>query len=114
MQPLGEWALMFFNTAASEKSTILYSPLTIMELGRDYPPEDIVRILRVAEPCAESVKICDSQRREAQRIAKERHVPVGDVLHAILARDNDATMVTRDRHFLMLKDIVPPHKPEEL
>lgn len=38
----------------------------------------------------------------------------GDTLHTILARDNKAIMVTRDKHFYKLKDVVCIKKPEEL
>lgn len=34
--------------------------------------------------------------------------------HVILARDNNAIMVTRDEHFYKLTDIVSVKKPEEL
>jgi len=37
-----------------------------------------------------------------------------DALHAVLARDNSAVMVTWGRHFLELMDIVEVRKPEEL
>ena len=54
------------------------------------------------------------QREEAKKIAKERDVPAGDALHAIVARDNDLILVTRDRHFRKLEDISKHYKPEEL
>jgi len=41
-------------------------------------------------------------------------VPAGDALHAIVARDNDLILVTRDRHFRKLEDISKHYKPEEL
>jgi len=35
-------------------------------------------------------------------------------LHSILARDNQAVLITRDKHFLKLLDICIIKKPEEL
>ena len=53
------------------------------------------------------------QRDEARKIAEERNLPSGDVLHAILARDNNFILVTRDKHFRELEDITKHYKPEE-
>jgi len=41
-------------------------------------------------------------------------VPFFDALHAVLARDNKAIMVTRDKHFDELLDITKYKKPEEI
>ena len=41
-------------------------------------------------------------------------MPLGDVLHSLLARDNGLILVTRDNHFKELKDISKFYKPEEL
>jgi predicted nucleic acid-binding protein len=37
-----------------------------------------------------------------------------DILHAIIARDNEAILITRDRHFEELTWIVSVQKPEEV
>ncbi|MFH1511282.1 MAG: hypothetical protein ABIF10_06325 [Candidatus Woesearchaeota archaeon] len=54
------------------------------------------------------------QRSEAKTIAEERNVPPGDMLFAIVARDNDVKLVSRDRHFNCLKDIAEYSRPEDL
>ena len=51
---------------------------------------------------------------EAKKIATERNIPVGDALHAIIARDNNLVLVTRDKHFENIEDISKHFKPEEL
>lgn len=58
--------------------------------------------------------ISESQAKEAAILCKQRKVAFGDALHAILARDNNAIMVTRDKHFLGLADIAEVKKPEDL
>ena len=60
------------------------------------------------------VLISKEQAKEATILCKKRKVPFGDALHAILARDNKAIMVTRDKHFKKLKDIAEIKKPEDL
>ena len=51
---------------------------------------------------------------EADKISKERRVLLGDALHAIIARDNDAILVSQDKHFQLLKDVVYVKRPEQL
>jgi len=54
------------------------------------------------------------QRGEAKKIAQERDLPPGDVLHALIARDNNLVLITRDKHFLKLQDLSVCYKPEQL
>ena len=62
----------------------------------------------------ERVDVSDEQRDEAKKIAEKRRLPKGDVIHAILARDNKAVLVSRDKHFQLLKDICEVVKPEDI
>ena len=62
----------------------------------------------------EKIFVTKEQRDEAKKIAEERYLPPGDALHAILARDNNLIMITRDKHFKKLGDIAPHYKPEEV
>ena len=61
-----------------------------------------------------TVEISSIQEKEAASLGRVRKVSFGDALHAVLARDNFAVMVTRDKHFLELMDIVEVRKPEDL
>ena len=54
------------------------------------------------------------QRDEAKKIAIERNVPPGDALHAIMSRDYELILVTRDNDFRKLEDISKHYKPEEI
>ena len=60
------------------------------------------------------VPIKKEQFQEAAKLKRERKLPFADVLHAIIARDNGAVMVTRDVHFEDFEDIVMIRKPEDL
>ncbi|MBN1376781.1 PIN domain-containing protein [Candidatus Woesearchaeota archaeon] len=48
------------------------------------------------------------------KISRKINIPKNDVLHAILARDNNAILVTRDKHFYKLAEKIIVKKPEEL
>ena len=62
----------------------------------------------------EKVGISDEDIKEAKKISEERGLPFGDVMHAILARNNNAILISRDKHFQLLKDICEVVKPEEI
>ncbi|MFA5887626.1 MAG: PIN domain-containing protein [Candidatus Nanoarchaeia archaeon] len=116
LRPIGEWALAFINKAVEEGSRILYSDAVIRELNKYHSMDEIKAILSIVrnEDCLEKVSIDRKQVQEAKEISQKRNVPFGDALHAVLARDNKAIIVTRDRHFDDLMDIVEARKPEEL
>ena len=52
--------------------------------------------------------------KRAKDISKKRDIPLADAFHAIISRDHHAIMITRDRHFELLKDIVKSDKPEDI
>ena len=55
----------------------------------------------------------DEEIDEAKKLALERDVPRRDAFHAVVARDNEAILITRDYHFQKLKDISIPRLPED-
>ena len=115
-RPLGEWALTLINNALENEDFILYSDMVIKELKVKYSDEEINNILEIVSKRNLLVKvdISESQAKEAAILCGQREVAFGDALHAILARDNNAIMVTRDKHFLELTDIAEVKKPEDL
>ncbi len=51
---------------------------------------------------------------EMRRVGQRVDVPMKDILHAIVARDNDAILVSRDRHFRQIAHITKAFIPENL
>ena len=49
-----------------------------------------------------------------KKIASQKNIPKKDILHALIARDNNAIMIATDKHFEKLIDIVEVKKPKEL
>jgi len=111
---LGDFALKFFILMKSRKDKLVISDILITELNVYYSIEQINGMLMPFQELVERIISVKEQRYEAEKIADERYLPPGDVLHAILARDYNLILVTRDKHFNDLKDICPHHKPEEL
>ena len=116
LRPLGEWAFEFFKKAMEEGSLIIYSDFVKDELRKDYDEEKIKDMLGVIDKVdlLKRVEVKPNQFEEAVKLSKERNVPFGDALHAIVARDNNATVITRDHHFEELQDIADSKKPEDL
>lgn len=116
LRPIGEWAFMLINKILAEGDVILYTELTIFELKIKYTPHEIECIFSIAKQKGATLKvdITRKQKELARDIATERHVPVSDAMHALIARANNAIMVTRDKHFGKLADIAEVRKPEEL
>ena len=78
-----------------------------------YSKNEIDAILRIAKPKnLIHIHIFPENLCEARKLARQRNVPNKDALHAILARDNNLQLISRDRHFEKLKDITEIKLPE--
>ncbi len=113
-EPLGDYALKLFAMIKAKKHKLVLSNLLIRELESNYSVEEINGMVLPFQKIIEKVFVTQEQRDEAKKIAEERKLPPGDVLHAILARDNKYRMITRDRHFKELGDITKHYRPEEI
>ena len=61
-----------------------------------------------------AVAYAQKQSGKAKDLCRKREVPLYDALHALIARDCQAILVSRDAHFQQLRDIVRTKKPEEI
>lgn len=112
----GEVAKMLMEKIILEDSIVLYSDVTTVELKKlGFSDYEINQMLSIAKPDnIKRVHPTKNQIEEATRLAKLRDVPIRDALHAILARDYEAQLVSRDRDFEKLKDVTKAKKPEDL
>lgn len=113
-EPLGDFALKLFSLIKAKKSTLILSDILIRELEGYYSLEEINGMMLPFQKIIEKIIATKEQRVEARKIAEERNLPPGDCLHAILARDNDFILITRDKDFKLLEDITSHYKPEEI
>ena len=113
-EPLGEYALKLFSLIRAKNKTLIITDLLVRELEMNYSIAEINGMMKPFEEITEKIIATKEQREEAKKIAKERNVPPGDVLHAIIARDSKLILITRDNDFRKLDDISKHHKPEEL
>ena len=113
-RPLGEWAFRLIQKIIKDEDMIIISDAVFGELRVFNPNIDIKITELVTELCLFNIESSREQFIEAKNIAKKLKIPINDVLHAILARDNEATLITRDKHFLDLLNIIDVKKPEDL
>ena len=111
---LGELAFEAFKKIRINKEKIVYSDFVFEELSHAYDEQTINKLFKDASELLEKVKINEGQFKEAADLSKKLNIPFGDAVHGVLARDNNAVMVTRDRHFRKLKDKITIKKPEDL
>ena len=113
-EKLGDYALDLFYFIIEKNHKLIISDMLIKELGINYTTAQINGMMMIYGNLIEKVKITTKQRDEAKKLSLERNLPYGDALHAIIARDNNLILVTRDNHFKKLTDISKYYKPEEL
>jgi predicted nucleic acid-binding protein len=113
-EKLGDHALDLFYFIIDKNHKLIISDILIEELGRYYSVAEINGMMKIYESLIEKVSVSEKQHKEADKIVKEKKLPLGDVLHALLARDHKLILVTRDKHFKELKYISKQYKPEEL
>lgn len=111
---IGEFAFKLLCKLLASKSKIVVSTFLLKELEVVYSLDQIRGLVRPFEKLMEKVGINDENIKEAKKISEERGLPFGDVMHAILARNNKAILISRDKHFQLLKDICEVVKPEEI
>ncbi|MGV8141832.1 MAG: PIN domain-containing protein [Candidatus Woesearchaeota archaeon] len=76
---------------------VIVSKVVLKELERFIPGANILNLKNVI-----LVEIVDTQKILASNLSKKYSIPLADAVHAIVARDNDAILLTRDKHFLKL------------
>ncbi len=112
---LGEYAFQFLKKCRENDYKVLFSELVFDELKTYFSKEEINSLL---EPFLDLLVFVDYTKEETievrlvvRNISKVHFV---DVLHAIVARDNNAIVITRDKHFEKLTKIVTSLRPEDV
>lgn len=112
----GTSALQLILTIIADGSTIIISNFQEKELKAvGLAPTEIISLFSMLKPDhITRVSVTKTQFAEAHRVAKQREVPLGDAIHAIVARDFNAQLVSRDeKDFRKLKDITQFKEPQD-
>jgi predicted nucleic acid-binding protein len=115
-KPLGRYATNLIEKIMRERSVIIYSAVVLRELLKRFPKEevdDIFLFLRITGLGKEAI-ISDQLFAEAEKIAARIGIPINDAIHACIAKENNAILVSRDAHFNKCTYFITVKKPEEL
>jgi len=112
--PKGTWAKELIEKIIKNKDKIVLSEVIKNELiGLGYSRYELESIFFPFQKILISVYSNKKQFGKAKDLSDKRNIPLFDALHATLARDNHSILITRDKHFDKLLDIVSYKKPEE-
>jgi predicted nucleic acid-binding protein len=117
IRPLGEFAFRFLKECEKKGIPIIVSDAVIIELEARISKERVKEIFSSFRGILRMVAANQAQISEAKKEWENRNkaLPFKDVLHAIIARDNDAVLVARDNHFFdLLNSIAEVEKPEDI
>lgn len=112
--PKGEWAYELLKKITRTDAKVVYSDHNLFELRlvgySSYEISDMFKPLRLILIFVGST---EKERRKARDLASKRKIPKGDALHALIARDNKAILITLDKHFKEILDIIKPKRPQD-
>jgi predicted nucleic acid-binding protein len=117
--PLGEFAFQFIKKAVSCEYFVIVCDLILEELEKilKIKREQVMRLIFSDLEKKQKlfiVEYSDELALNAKRIALKRSLPLNDCIFALIAKENNAFVVSRDRHFHELADLIMCKKPEEL
>ncbi|MBI4450527.1 type II toxin-antitoxin system VapC family toxin [Candidatus Woesearchaeota archaeon] len=94
---------------------IIVSDMVVCELeSAGYAQAEVENLFAPLKPVLLFVEATEKQVGKAKDLAAKRDVPKGDALHALIARDQKAVLVTYDGDFQKLLDIAKAKTPREL
>ncbi len=114
--PHGAAAKQLLDQAVLEGLLLHYSDFVCLELKHaGYSTRRVVdAFARLPRKAIRRIHVFKAQKDLAKDIGRERGVPFGDSLHAILCHDYDLVLVSRDAHFMRLRDFCDTRRPEDL
>ena len=112
--PKGRWARALIKKITKDSDKILFSDNNFLELiSIGYLEFGIKEILQLLGAIIIFIESTEKEIGKAKDLAQKRNIPKRDALHALIARDNNAILVTLDNHFKKLIDITKPYSPQE-
>lgn len=114
-RPLGDWTLALIKKIIEKGEFIIYSDLVEEELLIELTTEKIKEMLEIApKGIIIKIKAAHEQIKRAEQLARQLQTPRKDTIHMILAMDNNAILVSRDKHFHEFQRFIVIKKPEDL
>lgn len=112
LRPLGEFAFQFLINCRKHSCKVLCSEFVIKELEKEFTRAEIDTLF---EPFLDLIIFVSFNRKQLdESFSIKTSAHQADILHAIIARDNECVLITRDKHFSFLSDLVKVLSPEEV
>ena len=112
--PKGTWAKELIKKITRDENKILFSNINMLELiNVGYSKYEIKELLQSLRLIIIFVESTEKEIGKAKDLAQKRNVPKGDAIHALIARDNNAILITLDNHFKKLIDLTKSRSPRE-
>ena len=113
--PKSQWANNLLNKIIRTDGRIIVSDIVVNELILiGYTLNEIENLLKPLKSILIFVEATKQQVGRARDLASKRDIPKNDALHALIARDDKAILVTLDNHFKKIRDIIEPNSPKKL
>ena len=114
IRPLGEFAFQFLKKCQNREWVVLVSPEVEKELLTYYSKELVEQVFSSFKNIIVKVYYSKEQVSEALSfwVKTRKEFPFSDILHSVIARDNRARLVCRDRHLfkINLADCILPEE----
>ena len=111
---LGENAFQFLRKCRENDCIVLVSSFVVSELETYFSKEQIFDLFEpfnditlFVEPSKESIRL-------AYEIGEKSSAHYSDIVHALIAKENECVLITRDKHFNFLTELVKVLLPEEV
>jgi len=115
IRPLDEFAFQFLKNCREHRRKVVVSDLVCDELEKYFPKAMIDGLFDGFSDLLIFVKTDDLALKEASSCkSKYKGAHFEDILHALIAKANGCAVVTRDRHFFSLFELVEVFLPEEV
>ena len=113
--PKGKWASKLVSMIIKNDDIIIYSDNNLFELAiLGYSQYELEKMFTSLRPILLFAESTEKQIGQAKDLSFKRNIPKRDALHALIARDNKAILVTLDKHFQKLLDIMEPKRLQDL
>lgn len=117
LEPLGVFAKQFFDAARACKYALIVSSSTLTEIELNFDRPGVVKEFFAGFEALGKLRVVTA-RQDLIDTAKGMRgldgIPVHDRVHALIAKEEGVTIITRDKHFERLGTIAPSMSPEDL
>ena len=114
-RPLGDWAATLIRNITESQEKIIISEHLMNELRNRIGESAARKMLSIVpKNLVEYVIGNKGYNTKASKIMRMFDIPFCDALHLAIAKENNAVLVTRDKHFENIHRIAEIRKPEEL